>query len=61
VSDTIRSLSETEIDAIAGGRHGRDNSQSLVVMPDPGFAIDTTGPRDGASSYSFGVTQTATF
>jgi hypothetical protein len=52
MSDTIRSLSETEIDAVAGGVQ---DAQSLVLMPDPGFVVDTTAPEPRSSSFSWGM------
>jgi len=41
-----RSLSDTEIDTVAGG---------LVVMPDPGFVVSPSKPKPGSSAFSFGV------
>jgi hypothetical protein len=58
---TIRSLSETEIDVVAGGRQNHGDLKSLVVMPDPGFVIDTTTPRLGPSSFSWSMNQEGTF
>jgi hypothetical protein len=44
----------------AGGPQNGD-AQSLVVMPDPGFVVGGAQSGIGASSYSFGATQTGTF
>ena len=55
MNGTIRSLSATEIDAVAGGLQSHDNSKSLVLMPDPGFVIGTNSPAAQSSSFSFGV------
>jgi hypothetical protein len=59
MTNETRSLSAAEINAVAGGRQDRDRSQSLVVMPDPGFVIDTPAPGPGPSSHSREVTQAA--
>jgi len=49
MNEQIRSLSDTEVDGVAGGLQSPSGSKGLVVMPDPGFVIDATAPGPGPS------------
>ena len=61
MNESIRSLSEAEIDGVAGGLQSPGGSKSLVVMPDPGFVIGTASPDPQSSNFSWGVDMGGTF